>query len=110
MGRRFRSGWLRRRPGWWVRRGGVSASRGKTATHYFAEAQADQLAVSPAIAHAKAMAEVAECGADHLRGARAAALAAIVEAEDDDFSIGEDLSVSDDYVWESPADQAARQQ
>jgi hypothetical protein len=84
--------------------------QGLTATHYFAQAKADQLVAFPAVDHAQALADVAEHGADALRGSRAAALEAISQAEDDEFTVGEDLSVSDNYAWESPADQAVRQQ
>jgi hypothetical protein len=82
---------------------------GQTAVSYFDTAYADRLAVLPAVTHAHAMADVAERGGDRLLAARRAALAAIAEAEADDFSVGEDLSVTDKYVWQSPAEQATRQ-
>jgi hypothetical protein len=84
--------------------------QGRTAGRFFETAQADRLLVSPAIEHAHAMADNAERGGDALRGGRQSALEAIAQAEADDFTVGEDLSVTDNYVWESPADQAARQQ
>lgn len=82
---------------------------GQTAVSYFETAHADRLAVSPAFTHANAMADIGERGCEQLLGAREAALAAITEAEADDFSVGEDLSVTDNYVWDSPGERAARQ-
>lgn len=81
-----------------------------TATRFFQEAQPDQQSVSRAVEHANAMADIAERGGDYLRGARESAQEAIIQAEEDDFTVGEDLSVSDSYAWESPAEREARQE
>jgi hypothetical protein len=82
---------------------------GQTAVSYFEAAHADRMAVLPAVTHAHAMADVAERGGEQLLGAQQAALAAIAQAEADDFSVGDDLSVADNYAWASPDDRAARQ-
>jgi hypothetical protein len=83
---------------------------GDTATRFSQEAQPDQQSVNQAVQHANAMADVAEQGGDYLRGARESTLEAITQAEEDDFTVGEDLSVTDNYAWESPVEQAARQE
>jgi hypothetical protein len=59
--------------------------------------------------HAALMTDAAEDGSATLLGARQMALEAITQAELEDFTVGEDLSVSDNYVWESPVDRDARQ-
>lgn len=82
---------------------------GQTAVSFFETAYADRLAVLPAITHAYAMAEVAERGGERLLGAREAALAAIAEAEADNFSVAQDLSLTDNYTWEPPPQRTARQ-
>ncbi|UQX10182.1 hypothetical protein [Candidatus Mycobacterium methanotrophicum] len=86
------------------------SGRGGTATRYFEEAHADRLlVVLPLVVHADGVANIAAQGSDNLLGARAAALETIAQAEEDDFAVGEDLSVADNHPWNSPADQAARQ-
>jgi hypothetical protein len=82
---------------------------GQTATSYFQDAHADRLLVYPALDHGSSMAGVAEEGSSALLGARQMALEAIIQAELEDFTVAEDLSVSDNYVWESPVDRDARQ-
>ncbi|MDA3640303.1 hypothetical protein PFI50_12900 [Mycobacterium xenopi] len=83
---------------------------GDTAASYFATATSDRLSsVAPAITHANELADISARGSDYLLGAREAALEAISQAEADEFTVGEDLSVSDNYAWESREQQAARQ-
>ncbi|MDT5233216.1 MAG: hypothetical protein QOI39_3716 [Mycobacterium sp.] len=82
---------------------------GRTAVSYFDTAHADRLALLPAVTHVHAMADVAEQGGESLRGAQLAALEAIAVAEADDFSVGEDLSSTDNYAWNSPTVRAARE-
>lgn len=48
------------------------------------------------------MADIAERGAGYLQGARGQALETIAQAENEDFSVAEDLSVSDNYYWNTP--------
>lgn len=86
-----------------------TAWQGQTAESAFAMAHADRLTVYGGAEQARGMADTAERGGETLRGARASALEAIAQAEDEDFSVGEDLSVSDRYAWASAADRAARQ-
>ncbi len=83
---------------------------GHTAARFLQEAQPDQESVNRAVEHANAMADTAERGGDYLRGARESTLEAIKRAEADEFTVGDDLSVTDNYVWGSPADRVARQQ
>jgi CdiA C-terminal tRNase domain len=83
---------------------------GKTATRFLQEAHPDQESVNRAVDHANAMADVAERGGDYLRGARESVLEAITQAEGDEFTVGEDLSVTDNFVWGSSVDRIARQQ
>ncbi|EUA44539.1 hypothetical protein I552_4312 [Mycobacterium xenopi 3993] len=81
---------------------------GDTAASYFATATSDRLSsVAPAITHANELADISARGSDYLLGAREAALEAISQAEADEFTVGEDLSVSDNYAWESREQQAA---
>ena len=68
---------------------------GQAANRYFNDAHADRSVVNSAAEQAHSIADVAEHGADSLRGARESALAAITQAEEDNFTVGEDLSVSD---------------
>jgi hypothetical protein len=56
------------------------------------------------------MAEVAAQGGDYLRGVRAQTLEAIAQAENEAFTVGEDLSVTDAYSSNSSAARAVRQQ
>ena len=83
---------------------------GDAARRFLQEAQPDQESVNRAVDRANAMAQIAERGGDYLRGARESTLAAITRAEEDEFTVSEDLSVTDKYAWKSPADQVARQQ
>ena len=83
---------------------------GQAATRYFDEARADRLVVNTAVGHAHSMADVADLGADSLRGVRTSALEAIAQAEEDDFAVGEDLSITDKSSSNSSVAQAARQQ
>jgi hypothetical protein len=71
-------------------------------------AHMDRVSVTGAVMHAHAMADVAELGSSSLRGARAGALEAISAAEADDFTVGEDLSVADNWYHTDPATYAAR--
>jgi hypothetical protein len=82
---------------------------GQTATSYLKTAHADRLLVLPAVDHANAMADVAELGNNQLLGTRAGALEAIAAAENEGFTVGEDLSVTDSYARDSAAARAARQ-
>jgi hypothetical protein len=82
---------------------------GHTATSYFQDAHADRLLLYPATGQATSMADTAESGSATLLGARQMALEAIIQAELEDFTVGEDLSVSDNYVWGSPVDRDVRQ-
>jgi Colicin D len=86
-----------------------TAWKGDAARRFLQEAQPDQESVNRAVEHADAMADAAERGGDYLRGARESTLEAITRAEEDDFTVSEDLSVTDKYLWESPVDQVARQ-
>ena len=83
---------------------------GQTATQFFEDAHTDRLSVYRSVDHANAVADIAAGGADSLRGGRQQALQAIAQAEQDDFTVGEDLSVTDNYSWNSPANRATRQQ
>jgi hypothetical protein len=69
--------------------------RGRAADSAFDRAHADQQVVLRATGHALEMAGTAEQGSNCLIGARASALEAIAEAEEEGFAVGEDLSVSD---------------
>lgn len=82
---------------------------GQTAVAYFDTAHADRMVVLPAVTHVHAMADVADRGGDRLLAAQEAALEAIAEAEADNFTVGEDLSVTDGYVSNSPTVRAVRQ-
>jgi hypothetical protein len=82
---------------------------GQTATSYFQDAHADRLLVYPALDHGSSMANTAEDGSAALLGVRQLALEAIIQAELEGFTVAEDLSLSDNYVWESPVDRDARQ-
>ena len=88
----------------------ATAWRGSAAARFLHEAHSDQESVNRAVDHANAMADVAERGGEYLRGARESALEAITHAEGDEFTVGDDLSVTDNYVWGSPADRLVRQQ
>lgn len=83
---------------------------GQAANRYFNDAHADRSVVNSAAGQAHSIADVAEHGADSLRGARESALAAITQAEEDNFTVGEDLSVSDRTSPSTQAARAARQQ
>jgi hypothetical protein len=83
---------------------------GQMATRYFDGARTDQSVVNRAVDQARSIADDAERGADSLRGARESALEAISQAEEDNFNVGEDLSVSDRTSPTSSAARAARQQ
>ncbi|EID15887.1 hypothetical protein MXEN_05410 [Mycobacterium xenopi RIVM700367] len=83
--------------------------QGEAATGFLEEALPDQQSVNRAVEHANAMADTAERGGDCVRGARESALEAITEAEEDGFTVGEDLSVTDNAAPASAAARAARQ-
>jgi hypothetical protein len=83
---------------------------GQAAARGLATAHTDRPAVHRGADHADAMADTAERGADALRWGRQLTLVAIAAAEDDEFTVGEDLSVADNYAWESPEDYVARLQ
>jgi hypothetical protein len=82
---------------------------GQTAVAYFDAAHADRMVVLPAVTHVHAMADVADRGGDKLLAAQQAALGAIAEAEADNFTVGDDLSITDNYVSNSPTLRAVRQ-
>ncbi|MBO0882293.1 MAG: hypothetical protein J2P17_18535 [Mycobacterium sp.] len=71
-------------------------------------AHTDRVSVTGAVMHAHAMADVAEQGSSSLLGARQGALEAIQQAEADDFTVGEDLSVADNHTHTDPATYVAR--
>lgn len=83
---------------------------GQAANRYFTAARADRSVVNTAVEHARSIADVAEHGADSLRGARESALEAITQAEEDNFAVGEDLSVTDRTLPNSAAARMARRQ
>jgi hypothetical protein len=68
---------------------------GQAADSAFERAHADRQVVLRATGNALEMAATAEQGSNCLIGARASALAAIAEAEEEGFAVGEDLSVND---------------
>jgi hypothetical protein len=82
--------------------------RGQAAARALDTAHADRLAVTGAVVHAHDMAAAAERGSNGLLGAREGALQAIADAEADDFTVGEDLSVADNRYHEDPGTYAAR--
>jgi hypothetical protein len=71
-------------------------------------AQTDRASVTGAVMHTHAMADLADQGSSNLLGAREGALEAISQAESDDFTVGEDLSVADNHYHTDPATYAAR--
>jgi hypothetical protein len=77
---------------------GGTGWRGQAADSAFERAGADQRVVLRATGHVHEMAGTAELGSNCLIGARASALAAIAEAEEEGFAVGEDLSVTDSYA------------
>lgn len=108
---RDRADWLRSSVDdyvWRVAAPGGTQWEGQAAAGALAPAQIDRLAVYRAADHADAMADIAERGADALRWGRQLTLADIAAAEDDEFTVAEDLSVADNYEWESSDDYAAR--
>lgn len=82
--------------------------QGQAAESAFQMAHTDQLSVSRAVEHAHGLADVAERGSDSLLGARGSALEAIAQAEDNNFTVGEDLSVTDNHSL-TAAERIARQ-
>jgi hypothetical protein len=66
--------------------------------------------VHPALRHISSMADTAEQGSSNVLGARQVALEAITQAEEDEFTVGEDLSVSDNRASKSFVERGARQQ
>jgi hypothetical protein len=83
---------------------------GHAAVEAFDTATIDEAATIRADSHAHDMADVAERGGDYLRGARESTLEAIAQAEDDGFTVREDLSVGDNLSPRSAARRAARLQ
>jgi hypothetical protein len=81
---------------------------GHAAVAAFDTATIDKAATNRADSHAHDMADVAERGGDYLRGAREHALTAIAQAEDDGFTVGEELSVNDNSSSRSATRRAAR--
>jgi uncharacterized protein YukE len=71
-------------------------------------AHLDRVSVVGAVTHARDMAATAELGSSSLLGAREGALQAIAQAEADDFTVGDDLSVADNHYHADPATYAAR--
>ncbi len=82
--------------------------RGQAASAALEAAHTDRLAVTSAVMHTHQMADLAEQGRASLLGAREGALQAIAAAEDDDFTVGEDLSVADNQYRSDPATFASR--
>jgi hypothetical protein len=82
--------------------------QGQAAAGALDAAHTDRTAVTGAVMHSHEMAETAEMGSNSLRGAREGALQAIAQAEADDFTVGEDLSVADNRYHTDPATYAAR--
>jgi hypothetical protein len=82
--------------------------QGQAASAALDAAHTDRVAVTGAVMHAHEMADAAEPGSSSLLGAREGALQAISDAEADDFTVGEDLSVADNRYREDPANYAAR--
>lgn len=88
-----------------------STWQGDTAASFIAAAHTDRsTAVIPMVMHAQGLADVSKRGSDSLLSAQHAALQAIAEAENDDFTVSDDLSVNDNYLWQSTTDQGTRQQ
>lgn len=87
---------------------GGTGWRGQAADSAFERADADQRVVLRAAGHAHEMAGTAELGSNCLIGARASALAAITQAEEEGFTVREDLSVTDAYAQTAVA-RAVRQ-
>jgi hypothetical protein len=83
---------------------------GRAAVAAFDTATIDEAAINRAGSHAHDMADVAKRGGDYLRGARESTLEAIAQAEDEGFTVGEELSVSDNSSSTSAAQRAARLQ
>jgi hypothetical protein len=83
---------------------------GQAAVAAFDTAADDESELNRGLDHAHDMADVAEQGGNYLRGAREHTLEAITVAEDDGFSVGEDLTVRDTRAWRSAAHRAARLQ
>jgi hypothetical protein len=81
---------------------------GQAATGALDAAHSDRVAVTSAVMHAHQMADTAELGSSSLLGARQGALEAIAQAEADDYTVGEDLSVADNHSHEDPVTYAAR--
>ncbi len=82
--------------------------QGQAAAGALEAAHTDRAAVTGAVLHAHEMAHTAELGSSSLLGAREGALQAIAQAEADDFTVGEDLSVADNRSHTDPATYAAR--
>jgi hypothetical protein len=82
--------------------------QGQAASAALDAAHTDRVAVTSAVMHTQQMADLAEHGSASLLGAREGALQAIADAEDDDFTVGEDLSVADNEYRSDPARYASR--
>ena len=82
--------------------------QGQAASTALDAAHTDRLAVTSAVMHTHDMADLAEQGSASLLGAREGALQAIADAEDDNFTVGEDLSVADNQYQSDPAVYASR--
>jgi hypothetical protein len=82
--------------------------QGQTAAAALDAAHVDRVSVTGAVMHAHAMADAAEQGSSSLLGAREGALQAIADAEADEFTVDEDLSVADNHYRADPAEYAAR--
>lgn len=85
-----------------------STWQGQAAARSLDDAHTDRVAVTGAVMHAHEMAQTAELGSNSLLGAREGALEAIAQAEADDYTVGEDLSVADNQSHTDPATYAAR--
>jgi hypothetical protein len=82
--------------------------QGQAAARSLDDAHTDRVAVTGAVMHAHEMAQTADMGSNSLLGARESALEAIAQAEAEDFTVGEDLSVADNHSHTDPATYAAR--
>ncbi|MBO0884849.1 MAG: hypothetical protein J2P17_31860 [Mycobacterium sp.] len=82
--------------------------QGEAASSALDAAHTDRLAVTSAVMHTHEMADLAEQGSSSLLGAREGALQAIADAESEDFTVGEDLSVADNQYRSDPTEYATR--
>lgn len=82
--------------------------RGQAAMAALDAAHEDHISVVGAFMHAHEMADTAEKGSSSLLGAREGALQAISQAEENNFTVHEDLSVADNHYHADPSTYASR--